>query len=176
MAKLQDKDKLLALLFANNTMSKKQLASSGINIESALKDLKEELLSDSIFKIVESDSDLELALLNEASDYVNKKAKEDEKEELTDTAAQILTLIMYCSPISKADIDYIRGVNSATSLRKLLIRGLIEKSKHKSQTLYMPTTKLLADMGVDKADDLPDKDAFCKRIKEVLSLKYEQRD
>ncbi len=175
MAKLQDKDKLLALLFANNTMSKKQLASSGINIESALKDLKESL-SDSIFKIVESDSDLELALLNEASDYVNKKAKEDEKEELTDTAAQILTLIMYCSPISKADIDYIRGVNSATSLRKLLMRGLIEKSKHKSQTLYMPTTKLLADMGVDKADDLPDKDAFCKRIKEVLSLKYEQRD
>ena len=61
--------------------------------------------------------------------------------------------------MSRAEIDYIRGVNSSFTLRALSIRGLIEKttdSKDNRRFIYNPSFELLSYMGVKSTAELPD--------------------
>jgi segregation and condensation protein B len=72
---------------------------------------------------------------------------------------ETLSTILYYGPISRRDIDYIRGVNSTFIIRNLLVRGLIEKAENdKDQRIFMykPTFDLLAFLGITKIEDLPD--------------------
>ena len=68
-------------------------------------------------------------------------------------------IILYQGPISRAELDYIRGVNSQFILRNLLVRGLIEKidnPKDQRSFLYKPTLQLLSFIGISKIEDIPD--------------------
>jgi len=63
---------------------------------------------------------------------------------------------MYRGPISRAEIDRIRGVNSSFILRNLLIRGLIERSDGGSERSYsyQTTPSLLAHLGIEHKEQL----------------------
>ncbi|MCX6717916.1 MAG: SMC-Scp complex subunit ScpB [Candidatus Taylorbacteria bacterium] len=61
--------------------------------------------------------------------------------------------------MSRAEIDYIRGVQSTFILRNLMIRGLVEKitnPKDQRSFLYKPTFELLSYMGITKIEDMPE--------------------
>ena len=61
-------------------------------------------------------------------------------------------------PISRSDLEYIRGVQSSFILRALSVRGLIERVENptdKRAYLYRPTINLLAHLGVKKVEDIP---------------------
>jgi segregation and condensation protein B len=78
-----------------------------------------------------------------------------------------LGIIAYRQPISKAEIEAIRGVNSQYSLRHLLMRGLIEKVPNPNDArsaLYQTTTEFLQHLGLSSNKDLPD---FGKLVEEI---------
>ena len=81
--------------------------------------------------------------------------KDDLKEDLTPAAVETLSLIAYFGPIMRAQIDYVRGVNSSFILRNLLIRGLIERTNKGNAYVYEVTVEFLKHMGVAQASDLP---------------------
>ncbi|MFB6212864.1 MAG: SMC-Scp complex subunit ScpB [Candidatus Magasanikbacteria bacterium] len=83
-------------------------------------------------------------------------AKDEFSERLTPATLEALTIIAYLGPISKADIDFIRGVNSSHTLRRLLMRGLIEKKKDGRSYLYKISTKFLKHMGLKSQKELPE--------------------
>ena len=62
---------------------------------------------------------------------ISEKLQIIDSEEMTGplskSAKETLTTIAYCSPIKKIDIDFIRGVNTQFILKRLLLRGLIQK-------------------------------------------------
>ena len=61
--------------------------------------------------------------------------------------------------MSRAEIDYIRGVNSSFTLRALSVRGLIEKTldpKDNRRYIYKPSFELMSYMGIKSIQDLPD--------------------
>ena len=72
---------------------------------------------------------------------------------------ETLTIISYAGPISRADIEYIRGVNSSFIMRALLMRGLADRSvdsKRSNTYLYSTSFELLRHLGLTKNSDLPD--------------------
>jgi len=78
--------------------------------------------------------------------------------ELTKPSLETLTIIAYRQPISKEELEQIRGVNCAMIIRNLLIRGLIEDSADKNSlvTNYSVTLDFLKYMGIASVEDLPD--------------------
>ncbi len=80
-------------------------------------------------------------------------------EELTPASLETLAIIAYFGPVTKAQIDYQRGVNSAFILRSLMIRGLILRATdpaHPASYVYRPSFPLLTHLGLARQDDLPD--------------------
>lgn len=72
---------------------------------------------------------------------------------------EVLAILLYRGPTARARIDYIRGVNSASTIRTLVARGLIERTKSRAdarEVVYRPTTELLAHFGIERPSELPD--------------------
>ena len=60
-------------------------------------------------------------------DVLSKLSKEEIESELTRPQLETLTIIAYRGPITKPEVEQIRGVNCALILRNLLMRGLIDE-------------------------------------------------
>ena len=78
-----------------------------------------------------------------------------------------LSIILYKGPISKAEIDQIRGVNSSYILRNLLIRGLVERKNLSGKTVYSETFDLMRYLGVAKKEDLPAYDKVIDKLNQI---------
>ncbi|HSX47885.1 MAG TPA: SMC-Scp complex subunit ScpB [Candidatus Nanoarchaeia archaeon] len=81
------------------------------------------------------------------------------RAELSRPALETLAIIAYRQPVSRADVEAIRGVSSEQTMRSLLLRGLVAESGH-SQTpgqakLYRTTAKFLQVLGLTETDKLP---------------------
>ena len=83
---------------------------------------------------------------------------------------EVLAIVLYKGPLSKIEIDYVRGVNSVFTLRNLLVRGLVERAaiKNSGGFIYRPTFQLLQFLGVKSLEELPEKDYFAQKINEFL--------
>jgi segregation and condensation protein B len=166
-----------ALLFWKNenvTISwlSKSLEKSLEEIEEALKEL------DTVLKTTErgiflqrNGDDIALKTAPEASSLIEKFSKEELVKELTPSSLETLSIISYRGPISKKEIDYIRGVNSGFILRNLLIRGLIAKEEGKEGrgNLYKPTLELLSLLGITNLAELEEYDTFKSEIEQFKS-------
>ena len=109
--------------------------------------------------LLEASDGYQLATNSENSELVKNFLNADLREALTEATVEVLAIIGYRQPISKAEIEAIRGVNSQYSLRALLMRGLIEKvpNPHDARgSLYQITTEFLQQMGITSVADLPD--------------------
>jgi len=109
--------------------------------------------------LVQTDEEVTLGTAKELSPLIEKLTKDELSRDLGKAGLETLSIVLYQGPISRADIDYIRGVNSQFILRALMIRGLVERidnPKDARSFLYKPTLQLLAHMGVSKIADLPD--------------------
>jgi segregation and condensation protein B len=96
---------------------------------------------------------------------VKKIINNEVRNELTPAALETLAIIAYLGPVTRAQIDYIRGVNSAFILRNLLIRGIVERNlqKGKKNTYeYSITDQFLKHMGIGKIEELPDYEKYNK--------------
>lgn len=103
----------------------------------------------------------------EFQDIVKKIVKEELDTELTPASLETLAIVAYLGPVSRAKIDYIRGVNSSFILRNLSIRGLVDKESSKDQKgilggnfLYKVTFDFWKHIGVSSAGELPDFDKY----------------
>jgi segregation and condensation protein B len=84
--------------------------------------------------------------------------KDETTGELSKPSLETLTIIAYRGPVSKLDLDRIRGVNCALIIRNLLIRGLIEAKfdKHKNETYFTVTFDFIRFLGLNEVKDLPE--------------------
>ncbi len=109
--------------------------------------------------LVVSDDRVQLTTKPMFSHIVESFIKAELSEELSPASLEALAIVGYFGPISRARIDYQRGVNSQFILRSLLLRGLVERSPdpHRPNAyLYSPSFELLRHLGIGKQGDLPD--------------------
>lgn len=130
-------------------------------LESALKEKGRGL------SLIQTDDDVMLGTARGLSPLIEKLAKEELSRDLGKAGLETLSIILYQGPISRPNIDYIRGVNSQFIIRNLLIRGLIERVENPNDArgfIYKPTLALLAHLGISKVEDLPDYEQVRKDI------------
>lgn len=107
----------------------------------------------------EKDNEIVLGTAPEFSELIENLQKEELNKELSKATLETLSIILYKNGASRAEIDYIRGVNSSFTLRALSIRGLVEKtvdSKDSRRYIYKPSFEILSFMGVKSIEELPD--------------------
>lgn len=150
--------KLAALLSNDQTkVSATDVKAGLVELESALKGRGVTLVQ--IAGIADADGEVMLGTAKELSPLIEQLTKDELTRDLGKAGLETLSIVLYQGPISRADIDYIRGVNSQFILRALLIRGLIERVENPTDArsyLYKPTLDLLSHLGVSKISELPE--------------------
>jgi len=134
------------------------LGSSTSDTEQGLEQLSHNLANSGL-RLVRKENVVQLVTAPEYSDMLERVLKEELEKDLGKAGLETLTTILYGTPISRAQIDYIRGVNSTYTLRHLLVRGLIEKTpnpRDKRSYLYKPTLDVLRYLGLSKVEELPE--------------------
>jgi segregation and condensation protein B len=112
--------------------------------------------------LLQIDDQISLGTSKQASDLIQGLQKDELSKDIGKSGLEILSIILYQSPISRADIDYIRGVNSQFILRNLLVRGLIERvdnPEDQRSFLYKPSLELFSFLGISKIEEIPDFEA-----------------
>ena len=92
---------------------------------------------------------------------------EENLGELSASALETLSIVLYKGPVSKSEIDQIRGVNSSHILRNLLIRGLIERKNVSGKTIYAETFDLMRYLGVENKKSLPGYEKVLEKLNEI---------
>ena len=163
------KAKIQAILFvANKPLSVKQIWSflkkendAEIKIEDiyeALKNIAGELnLAESGIHLLTNGHEFQLVSNSSFGALIKKFLKEDLTGELTPAGLETLSVIAYRGPISKIDLEEIRGVNCGMILRNLMIRGLIEISGDERPVCSV-TTDFVKFLGINSLGQLPDFD------------------
>ena len=135
----------------------------------------EDRLSKTGLRLVRNGDSIAMGTAPELGEFFKKLQKEELNKTLGKASLETLTIILYQSPVSKSEIDYVRGVNSGFILRNLLIRGLIEREvnpKDRRTFLYSPTFNLLSHMGLSKISELPEYENVRKEIEEFKRTFY----
>lgn len=180
--------KLEALLFVyGDALDFKKIAKTLKKLEEEIKEaakaLGEELQNENrgLF-LVQDKEKIQLTTKPEFAKLLESVIKEELHENLTPAALETLSIVAYAGPMTRAELEYIRGVNSSFTLRNLLIRGLIERSpdpKRGNVFLYNPSFDLLKHLGAAKQEDLPEYEKFKAiiekmRAPEILTNEQQQ--
>ncbi len=159
------------LFVANKPLSAKQIAKilekDEAEVTAALNEIAETRKEGGVV-LLNSESSWQLATSAKNSSIVKNYLNADLREKLTDATVETLAIIAYRQPISKGEVEAIRGVNCQYSLRHLLIRGLIQRipnPKDSRQVLYETTIEFLQHMGLQSTKDLTDFETLVEKIK-----------
>ncbi len=122
--------------------------------------------------VVRVDDEVRMGSSPEAAKVVEDFIKDEITGELTRPQLETLTVIAYRGPVSKAELEQIRGVNCAIIIRNLLMRGLIEESPDNGIEQYRVSMEFMRFLGASSASELPDYETLRrdKRIEDILEL------
>ena len=137
----------------------------GLDEEATREALQEvaDALRGSGVELVWTDTEVSLATSASVSDALRKAFEDSLSREIGNAALEVLAIVLYRGPSTRARIDYIRGVNTSSTVRLLLSRGLLERAPNPDDSreyLYRPTTDLLAHLGIAAVAALPDYDTI----------------
>ena len=121
-----------------------------------------------------------LTTKEEHKEYFKKLLENPRNNVLSNSALETLAIIAYNEPITRIEIDEIRGVDSVYVVRRLLAKGLIKECGRKDvpghPILYKTTDEFLDYFGLASKEDLPkietlednneDKDLFTSTYKD----------
>jgi segregation and condensation protein B len=152
-----------SLLFvANEPVSIEQLAAAievpAEEIEEALKNLAEACMQRGV-RLQQRGRRVQMVTAPEASDSVRRFLGLELSGRLSPAAMETLAIIAYRQPMTRVEVEGIRGVNSDSTIRTLLNRGLIEEQGRLDQPgrpiVYGTTFDFLQQFGLTTLDQLP---------------------
>ena len=110
-------------------------------------------------RVILHNEEVTLVTAPEFSETIEKMVKEERERELGRAGIETLSIVAYKGPVSRKEIDYIRGVNSQYALRNLLLRGLVERKnseKDERVMVYNITVDTLRHLGLGSVSELPE--------------------
>jgi segregation and condensation protein B len=147
-------------------------------VEEALAALTNDLSARGL-RLTRNRDEVMLTTAPEAASFVESIVKEEFNGKLTRATLDTLSIIVYYGPISRPDIDFVRGVNSSFSLRNLMVNGLVERepsAKDKRTFIYKPSMRFLQYLGLGNLSELPEYDEFRKNIDNFLKSNSNESD
>lgn len=111
-------------------------------------------------RMVRLENSLQLVSSPEYADYVRLALETRKPPQLTPSALEVLSVVAYFQPVTKAYIEQVRGVDSSYTVGLLQERGLIEASGRLSvpgrPVLYKTTQNFLRTFGISSLEELPE--------------------
>lgn len=108
--------------------------------------------------LIKIDNEVMLVAVPAMGEIIKTLIKEEISKDLGKAGLETLAIVLYRGPVSRSEVNYIRGVNSNYILRSLLVRGLIEKAERSSSRsiIFQPTFELLSYLGISTVNELPE--------------------
>ncbi len=90
--------------------------------------------------------------------FTSQLVKSEFSADPSQAALEVLSVIAYRGPVSRVQIETIRGVNCSYILRSLLLKGLVERKESKKERgyLYSVSFDFLKSLGLKSVEELPD--------------------
>jgi len=180
------KSKIESLLFVSaKPMSTKQLSDLYKKPAEEIEKAGDELIIDYQkdkrgIQIIKNSTKFQMASSPENAHLVQEFMKDEVSGDLSRPSLETLTIIAYRGPISKLDLDRIRGVNCSLIVRNLLMRGLVDvqEDKDKKEIYYIVTFDFLRFLGVNSVNELPDYEKLHKddTIDKVLDNESDNKE
>ena len=142
----------------------KALEVSEDEIRTAALELKEDMENSSRgITVAEMDDSFQMCTKKEVYGYLIKLAHVPKENRLSDVQLETLSIIAYKQPITKLEIEKIRGVNTDYSVNRLVELGLVEEQGRLNAPgrpfLFGTTIEFLRHFGLKDLDELPDIDS-----------------
>lgn len=154
-----------AILFASGDPMKASriaqvLGEETQTIIAVAKELQDAYLeSASGIRLVQMNDSLQLVSAPEFSTYIVRALEQRKPPKLSPSALEVLAVVAYFQPVTRAYIDQVRGVDSSYTVGMLTERGLIEPCGKLEApgrpTLYRTSALFLRTMGMVTLDELP---------------------
>ncbi len=134
------------------------------------------------FRIIELEGSYQMCSNPEYYEYLIKVASQPKKYNLTDVLLETLSIVAYKQPITKSEIEGIRGVNSDHAVSRLVEFGLIEEVGRLNAPgrpiLFGTTESFLRHFGIGSLEDLPEfgpeqVEEFKQEAEEELQLRLD---
>jgi segregation and condensation protein B len=109
--------------------------------------------------IIRTETEAALSVAPRESEVLRTQYESELGREIGEAGLEVLAIVLYRGPSTRASIDYIRGVNTSSTIRTLLARGLLERTSNPNDSreyLYQPTVALLAHIGAQKVHEAPE--------------------
>lgn len=168
-----------ALLFlAGEAVSRKELArltgQSRDAVATAVAELAEGLTEHGL-TLVTTDTHVQLTTSSQVSSFVAQFLSTEERT-LSAAAVETMALVAYRGPISRYEIEVIRGVDSRRIVHQLLLRGLIRPvSRAARPRQYVITEEFLSHLGVTEREQLPSFEELSSHEKILDRLKRDEQ-
>ena len=128
---------------------------------------------------------LKLTTKFEHRQYYQKLLENPETNTLSQAALETLAIIAYNEPITRMQIDKLRGVGSSQMIRKLVAKGLVKESGRSDlpgrPILYETTNDFLDYFGLSNIKELPDMEKYIEASetqieeeKDLYTSKYKE--
>lgn len=112
------------------------------------------------FMIIDIDDGYQMCTRKDYYMYIQEIVGEQRKQALSNAAMEVLAIIAYKQPVTRTQVENIRGVNSDGAINRLLERGLIDEVGRLDAPgrpiLYGTTQVFLRSFGLSTLKDLPE--------------------
>ncbi|MDZ4385414.1 MAG: SMC-Scp complex subunit ScpB [Candidatus Moranbacteria bacterium] len=124
--------------------------------------------------IIRKENEFQMATSPENASIAEQLVKSEIQENLSKAGLEVLAIIAYRGPITRIEVEAIRGVNCSFTVRSLLMRGLLERIENPKDNrgyLYKISFDFLKKLGIDSIEKLPDYETLSKddRIDSIIS-------
>jgi segregation and condensation protein B len=111
------------------------------------------------FRIIQVAGGFQYATMPEFAEWLGRMIKEKSRRKLTQATIETLSVIAYKQPVTKPEIEAIRGVNADYAIQKLMERGLVtivgRAATPGRPLLYGTTQDFLKHFGINDLSELP---------------------
>jgi len=111
-------------------------------------------------RIRETDKSFQFVTLADNSEYIERLCTPVKQRKLTQSALEVLAIIAYKQPVTRGEIETIRGIRCERVLEGLQSKGLVEETGRSSgigrPILYGTTGEFLKHFGFSSIKELPD--------------------
>lgn len=106
--------------------------------------------------------------------FMEQLIKGELQESLSPASLEVLSIVTYRGPITRSDIEAVRGVNCTYTLRNLLLRGLVTREENPKDArgyIYEASFDFLKHLGIDDIKKLPEYESL-SRDSRIQSITY----
>lgn len=184
MEKIKMESIIESLLFVWGEPMSVKMISEALGVESkevyrVLLDMMEKYESDQRGLIIRRvNKSFQLVSKRENFAYVEQLVRPIKKKKLSQSALEVLAIIAYRQPVTRGEVEGIRGVKSDKVIEGLINKGFIAE-KGRSNTIGKPiifgtTDKFLEYMNMSDLDELPDLDDFIEDFSQLSQWEKNQ--